>query len=135
MRKDYNLEKRKYVIAAALVAIVAIYVIRLFSLQVGDNDYKRFADSNAFQRKVLYPSRGFIYDRDGELLVYNQPAYDVMMIPREMRSLDTLDFCNTLGISVEQFERYIADMKDRRKNPGYSTYTPQVFMTRITRTR
>lgn len=131
MRKDYNLEKRKYVIAAALVAIVAIYVIRLFSLQVGDNDYKRFADSNAFQRKVLYPSRGFIYDRDGELLVYNQPAYDVMMIPREMRSLDTLDFCNTLGISVEQFERYIADMKDRRKNPGYSTYTPQVFMTQL----
>ncbi|MBO7318231.1 MAG: penicillin-binding protein 2, partial [Bacteroidales bacterium] len=95
MRKDYNLEKRKYVIAAAVVGIVAIYIIRLFSLQVGENDYKRNADSNAFQRKVLYPSRGFIYDRNGELLVYNQPAYDVMMIPREMRNLDTLDFCNT----------------------------------------
>ena len=131
MRKDYNLEKRKYVIAAAVVAIVVVYVVRLFSLQVGDNDYKRFADSNAFQRKVLYPSRGFVYDRNGELLVYNQPAYDVMMIPREMRSLDTLDFCNTLGISIEQFNRYMADMKDRRKNPGYSTYTPQVFMTQL----
>ncbi|MBQ6938355.1 MAG: penicillin-binding protein 2, partial [Muribaculaceae bacterium] len=131
MRKDYNLEKRKYVIAAAVLAVVAIYILRLFSLQVGDNDYKRYADSNAFQRKVLYPSRGFIYDRNGELLVYNQPAYDVMMIPREMRSLDTLDFCNTVGIDVEQFNRYMADMKDRRKNPGYSTYTPQVFMTQL----
>lgn len=118
-------------IAGAVLAIVAIYVVRLFSLQVGNNDYKRYADSNAFQRKMLYPSRGFIYDRNGELLVYNQPAYDVMMIPREMRNLDTLDFCNTLGITIEQFEQYIADMKNKRKNPGYSTYTPQVFMTQL----
>ena len=118
-------------IAGVVLAIVAIYVVRLFSLQVGNNDYKRYADSNAFQRKMLYPSRGFIYDRNGELLVYNQPAYDVMMIPREMRNLDTLDFCNTLGITIEQFEQYIADMKNKRKNPGYSTYTPQVFMTQL----
>lgn len=118
-------------IVATVLAVVAIYIVRLFSLQVCDNDYKRYADSNAFQRKVLYPSRGFIYDRNGELLVYNQPAYDVMMIPREVRGLDTLDFCNTLGITIEQFERCIADMKDRRKNPGYSTYTPQVFMTQL----
>ena len=131
MRKDYNLEKRKWVIAGAVLAVVAIYVVRLFMLQVGDNDYKRYADSNAFQRKILYPSRGFIYDRNGELMVYNQPAYDVMMIPREVRGLDTLDFCNTLGITIEQFEKYISDMKDRRKNPGYSTYTPQVFMTQL----
>ncbi len=131
MRKDYNLEKRKLVIGAAVLFVVAVYVVRLFSLQVCDNDYKQFADSNAFMRKILYPSRGFIYDRNGELLVYNQPAYDVMMTPREVQNLDTLDFCNTLGITVEQFERYIADMKDRRKNPGYSTYTPQVFMTQL----
>lgn len=131
MRKDYNLEKRKYVIGAAILLVVVIYILRLFSLQVGNSDYKRYADSNAFQRKVLYPSRGFIYDRNGELLVYNQPAYDVMMIPREVRDLDTLDFCNTLGIDIEQFNRYIADMKDSRKNPGYSSYTPQVFMTQL----
>ena len=118
-------------IAGAVLAVVAIYIVRLFMLQVGDNDYKRYADSNAFQRKILYPSRGFIYDRNGELMVYNQPAYDVMMIPREVRGLDTLDFCNTLGITIEQFEKFISDMKDRRKNPGYSTYTPQVFMTQL----
>lgn len=118
-------------IAAAILVVVAIYIARLFSLQVGDNDYKRYADSNAFQRKVLYPSRGFIYDRNGELLVYNQPAYDVMMIPREVRELDTIGFCNTLGITIEQFRQCIADMKDRRKNPGYSTYTPQALMTQL----
>ncbi len=84
MRKDYNLEKRKFVIAGALLVVMLIYVIRLFSLQVGDNDYKKFADNNAFLRKMLYPSRGFIYDRNGLLMVYNQPAYDVMMTPREV---------------------------------------------------
>lgn len=131
MRKDYNLEKRKFVIAGTLLVVVLVYVVRLFVLQVGDNDYKKFADSNAFLRKILYPSRGFIYDRNGELLVYNQPAYDVMMTPREVQPFDTLDFCNTLGITKEQFDRRLADMKDRRKNPGYSSYTPQIFMTQL----
>lgn len=131
MRKDYSLEKRKFVIAGTLLVVVLIYVMRLFVLQVGDNDYKKFADSNAFLRKILYPSRGFIYDRNGELLVYNQPAYDVMMTPREVLPFDTLDFCSTLGITREQFDRRLDDMKDRRKNPGYSSYTPQIFMTQL----
>lgn len=131
MRKDYNLEKRKFVIAGALLVVMLIYVIRLFSLQVGNNDYKKFADNNAFLRKMLYPSRGFIYDRNGQLMVYNQPAYDVMMTPREVLPFDTLDFCETLGITREQYDKRIADMKDRRKNPGYSSYTPQIFMTQL----
>jgi len=131
VRKDYNLEKRKFVIAGALLVVMLIYVIRLFSLQVGDNDYKKFADNNAFLRKMLYPSRGFIYDRNGQLMVYNQPAYDVMMTPREVLPFDTLDFCETLGITREQYDKRIADMKDRRKNPGYSSYTPQIFMTQL----
>ena len=131
MRKDYNLEKRKFVIAGALLVVMLIYVIRLFSLQVGDNDYKKFADNNAFLRKMLYPSRGFIYDRNGLLMVYNQPAYDVMMTPREVLPFDTIDFCETLGITREQYDKRIADMKDRRKNPGYSSYTPQIFMTQL----
>lgn len=118
-------------IAGTLLVVVLIYVMRLFVLQVGDNDYKKFADSNAFLRKILYPSRGFIYDRNGELLVYNQPAYDVMMTPREVLPFDTLDFCSTLGITREQFDRRLDDMKDRRKNPGYSSYTPQIFMTQL----
>lgn len=128
MRKDYKLEKRKYVIAGFFLFIVGIYLVRLFMLQVVETDYKHHADSNAYYRKILYPSRGFIYDRNGELLVYNQSAYDVMMIPREVENLDTLDFCNTLGIDIDFFNQCAKDVKDRRKNPGYSTYTPQVFI-------
>ena len=109
-----------------MTVVVLIYLVRLFTLQVLDNDYKRFADSNAFLKKIQYPSRGLIYDRNGKLLVYNQPAYDVMLIMREIQPFDTLDFCDVLGITKEQFLKRIADIKNRRLNPGYSSYVPQV---------
>ena len=131
MRKDYSLEKRKYVIGVFIVVVVAIYLVRLFNLQVVEIRYKDYADTNAFLKKAIYPSRGIIYDRNGKVVVYNQPAYDVMMIPRDVQEFDTLDFCNTLGITPEQFNKRIADMKDRRLNPGYSSYSPQTFLTHL----
>ena len=131
MRKDYRLEKRKYVVGGFIVLIVLIYIVRLFDLQVMDDRYKGFADSNAFMRKTLYPSRGMIRDRNEKLIVYNQPAYDVMLIPRNVTPFDTADFCRTLEITREQFDKRFRDMKDKRLNPGYSAYTPQKFITQI----
>ena len=78
--------------------VAIIYILRLFNLQLGDSKYKIYADNNAFLNKTVYPSRGLIYDRNGELIVYNQPAYDVMMIPRDVHEFDTIDFCHTLNI-------------------------------------
>ena len=72
--KNYNLEYRKYVIGGVATLIVVIYIIRLFMLQITSDDYKKSADSNAFLKKVEYPSRGAILDRNGKLLVYNQPS-------------------------------------------------------------
>jgi penicillin-binding protein 2 len=94
-------------------------------------DYKKNADSNAFLNKTQYPSRGVIYDRNGNLLVYNQPAYDVTLVMKEVGDLDTLDLCNTLNITPEYLVRRMAEIKDRRSNPGYSPYTHQVFMTQL----
>ena len=128
---EYGLNRRRFVIGGMVVVLFLIYVIRLFVLQVMDSDYKSFADSNAFLKKTQYPSRGLIYDRNDKLLVYNQPAYDVMLIMREVEPFDTLDFCQTLGITREEFDRRVVNMKDRRKNPGYSSYTPQTFMTQL----
>ncbi len=102
MRKDYNLEKRKYVIIGFISLIVLIYIVRLYNLQVGDNKYKAEADTNAFLRKAIYPSRGIIYDRNGNVVVFNRPAYDVMVIPRDIQEFDTLDFCNTLSLTPDQ---------------------------------
>ena len=128
MRKDYNLEKRKYIIGGFIILIAIIYIIRLFDLQVCDSKYKEYADSNAFLRKTQYPSRGLMYDRNGELVVYNQPAYDIMMIPRDVQEFDTLDLCSTLNITREQFNNRIYEMKH---SSGYSSYTPQKFITHL----
>ena len=128
MRKDYRLEKRKYVVGGFVVALALIFLIRLFELQVVDNRYKENADSNAFLRKTVYPSRGLIYDRNGELIVYNQPAYDVMMIPRDVQPFDTIDFCKTLQITREEFDYR---MKELRESPSYSSYSQQTFMSHL----
>lgn len=129
MRKDYNLEKRKYVIAGFIILISLIYITRLYSIQIDDDKYKNSADNNAFLRKTIYPSRGIIYDRNGELVVFNQPAYDVVMIPRDVEPFDTLDFCSTINITPEDFKKKWEDLK---KKPGYSTYTPQTLLTQLT---
>lgn len=131
MRKNYNLEKRKYVISGFIIVIAIIYLIRLFGLQINNDKYKEYADSNAFLKKTIYPSRGIIYDRNGELIVYNQPAYDVMIIPRDVQGFDTLDFCKTLNITKEDLLKRITDMKDRTINPGYSSYTPQRLISHL----
>lgn len=130
--KDYNLENRRYVIGGVAIVIVFIYLVRLFTLQLMSDDYKKNADSNAFLKKVEYPSRGAITDRNGKLLVYNQPAYDIMVVMNEESGrLDTLDFCQSLGITKEFFIKRMNDIKDRRKNPGYSRFTQQLFMSQL----
>jgi len=127
----YTLENRRYIIGGTVVVLIFIFIVRLFILQVLDNDYKAWADSNAFLKKTIHPSRGMVYDRYGNLLVFNQPAYDVMLIMREVQPFDTLDFCNTVGITKEIFDKRIAEIKNRKLNPGYSSYVPQTFMNQL----
>ena len=129
---DFSLEKRRFVIAGVTVLIVVVYIIRLFSLQVTSDDYKKSADSNAFLKKIDYPSRGVITDRNGKLLVFNQPAYDIMVVMNEtVDRLDTLAFCEAIGISREEFDQRMAAIKDRSRNPGYSRFTQQIFMSQL----
>ena len=130
MRRLDN-EYRKFIIGGIALFMVLSYIARLAYLQLSDEEYKVRAESNAFLNNVIFPSRGAIYDRNGELLVYNQPAYDIMVIMREVQNLDTLDFCKTVGITKKMFDERMALIKDRNKNPGYSTYTQQLFMAQI----
>lgn len=130
--KSYNLENRRFVIGGVALAIVLVYIIRLFTIQLLSDDFKKNADSNAFLKKIDYPSRGAIYDRNGKLMVYNQPSYDIMVVMNEAKGhIDTLELCNALGISKEYFVKRMDDIKDRRKNPGYSRFTEQLFMTQL----
>ena len=130
--KEYELENRRFVIAGIATLIVVVYIIRLFSLQITSDDYKKSADSNAFLKKIDFPSRGVITDRNGQLLVFNQPAYDIMVVMNEAKDrLDTMEFCDALGITREEFDHRMATIKDRSRNPGYSRFTEQVFKNQL----
>ena len=125
-----SLYRRKYFIGGIAVLVVFSFIIRLFFLQVIDQSTKEKAENNAQLRQTIYPSRGLIYDRNGELLVANQPIYEVTMVVREMTKVqfDTLGLCGALRITREEFEARMLEMTDRKKNRGYSRYSPQIFM-------
>ena len=132
MKGDYELENRRYVIGGVAIVIVVIYLLRLLSLQILSDDYKKNADSNAFLKKVEFPARGVISDRNGKLMVYNQHSYDLMVVMNEEKDhLDTLEFCEALGITKEDFIKRMDEIKDRSKNPGYSRFTQQLFMSQL----
>ncbi|MBQ7191430.1 MAG: penicillin-binding protein 2 [Paludibacteraceae bacterium] len=124
---------RSYIIGGIVVAVAAVFICRLFYLQVIDRSTVGKSESNALVKQTVYPSRGMIYDRRGELLVYNRPVYDVMMVMREMgKEFDTVAFCRTMHISEQTFNERMQTMSNRRKNPGFSRYTPQPFLNLLT---
>lgn len=131
MQHNFELEKRRFVIGGLVLLIFLVYVVRLFQLQIVDDKYKGMARNNAFLTRTIYPARGQIYDRNDKLLVYNQPAYDLVVTMREVVDLDTLDLCNTLGYTLEEFNDRMADIKNIARNPGYSSYTQQTFATQL----
>jgi len=125
-------QNRKFIVAAILIVVILIYIVRFFSLQViRGEEFGSIAGRNARLYKTLHPPRGMIFDRNGELLVYNKPAYDVMVITRGIQNLDTLEFCRILGIDREFFDTRMNEIRDRRRNRGFSPHTPQVFMTQL----
>ena len=130
--KDHKFESRKFILAGVVISVLAIYVARLFCIQLGNEDYKTLAESNAYYTKTVYPARGHMYDRNGKLLVYNQPSYDITFIPREAKDVNVDELCNALGITREEYDERLKRVKNRRYNPGYSTYTEQEFMTLLT---
>lgn len=131
MKRDYKLEKRKYTIGGIVVLIVLVFIIRLFSLQIMSDDYKRNADSNALLQRVKYPPRGLIYDRFGRLLVFNQPAYDITVVMKEVVKFDTLELATALGVPKDFLVKRFRDIRNRNINPGYSRYTHQVLLTQL----
>lgn len=102
-----------------------VFLIRLFRLQVLDATYKQYATNNVLREVVQYPARGLIYDRNGELLVYNKPAYDLLITPREVDRFDTTLFCQLLKISKEELETGIQSAKK------YSRYKPSILIKQI----
>lgn len=134
MAKDLNTDKRVYILASIVLVIVLVYILQLFNLQILSSDYKESAAGNAFLNRTIYPQRGIITDRNGELLVTNQPTFDIVYIPREVLPFDTLDFCTTVGFTVDEFKKRVRDIRylsNGRANPSYSSYTLQTLLTQL----
>ena len=120
---------RKFLLPFIILFTTIVIILRLFFLQVFYHDENTSGiDNIAIETVYDYPERGYIYDRNGELLVSNQPAYDVMVIPSEVKNLDTLELCSLLELSKADFTDKLQKAKD------YSRKKPSVIVHQLSNT-
>jgi penicillin-binding protein 2 len=116
---------RKALLPIIVIVATILLLARLFYLQIIDDTFKLKSDNNAIKIQYDYPERGYIYDRNGKLLVANQPSYDIMVIPKDLKNIDTLEFCRLLNITKESYKTIIAKAK------VYSPRLPSVFLPQL----
>lgn len=123
MSNQYS--SRSSVVKILFGVVGIIFVLRLSGLQIFNREYKDLADKQALRNLTQYPARGYIYDRNGQLLVHNEAVFDLMVIPRMIKGLDTNYFCKKVGITREDFDERI------QKARNYSPYSASIFMKQI----
>lgn len=116
-----TLASRRQSLIAIFLVVGFVFIIRLFYLQVIDESYKNSAQNNVLRYVTQYPARGLIYDRNGQLLVYNEAVYDLMVMPSQVTQMDTVEFCRLLDISLEGFRERLKKAKE------YSRFKPSMF--------
>jgi penicillin-binding protein 2 len=116
---------RKALLPLIIIIATSLLLIRIFYLQVVNDTFKLQSENNAIKIKYDYPERGYIYDRYGKLLVANQPSYDIMVIPRDIKKIDTSEFCILLNITKEYFDERMTKAK------VYSPRLPSVFLPQL----
>ena len=119
------LDKRRYIVQGAFILVGLVFLIKLFALQIIDKSYSFKAERNIIQEIIEYPFRGLIYDRNKKLVVYNDPIYDLMVVPKDVYIQDTAAFCELLGITPEVFDEKMQLAK------GYSSVKPSQFLQKI----
>lgn len=116
---------RKNIIQLVIIMVAIVFLIKLFSIQVLDSKYAQAAASNIIHKEIDYPYRGIIFDRNGELIAYNTPQYNLMVIPNDVNQLDTVRFCNIFQIEREEFDD---KMKAARR---FSVVQPSIFLKQL----
>jgi penicillin-binding protein 2 len=116
---------RKALLPSVVIIAASLLLLRIFYLQVIDDSFKLKSENNAIKIKYDYPERGYVYDRNGKLLIANQPSYDIMVVPKDVKNIDTLEFCSLLDISKEFF------IKKINKAKVYSPMLPSVFLPQL----
>ncbi len=123
--RTYN--SRKYVVIFVFVIIGLLFIIRLFYIQIINKKYVLSATNNVLRYVTQYPARGLVYDRNGKLLVFNEAAYDLMVVPKQVKIIDTNELCSLIGIDIESFEKKI------KKARTYSPYRASIFQEQISK--
>ncbi|MBS0000804.1 MAG: peptidoglycan glycosyltransferase [Cyclobacteriaceae bacterium] len=118
-------DHRKVFIRLSVVLVGLIFIIKLFTIQVLSDNYERAAEGNILQRIIEYPYRGLVYDRNGKLLVVNNPIYDLMVVPMEVKIKDTVSFCQLFNIDKETLIKKYQEVRN------YSVIKPSVFIKQI----
>ena len=117
--------RRKYIIISLIIVASLLLIVKLFIIQIAEDTYRLSADNNVLRYVTQYPARGLIYDRNGKLIVFNQAAYDLMVIPAQTGKMDTTLFCSELGITKDILrERLMSAV-------SYSRRAPSVFLKQI----
>ena len=116
---------RKVLLPTIIIVSALLILARLFYLQIIDESLKLKSDNNAIKILYEYPERGYIYDRNGTLIVANQPSYDIMVTPKDVKNIDTLELCKLLNITKADFIRIV------EKARVYSPRLPSVFLPQL----
>jgi penicillin-binding protein 2 len=122
-----TLESRKFVFFTLFIIVGLAFIIKLFLLQVVQVQYKLSADNNVLRYVTQYPPRGVVFDRNGKLMVFNEAAYDLLIVPKQVTAFDTLEFCRLLDITVEEVRQNI------RKARNYSMFKPSIFLEQLSK--
>lgn len=122
-----TLESRKFVFFTLFIIAGLAFIIKLFLLQVVQVQYKLSADNNVLRYVTQYPPRGVVFDRNGKLMVFNEAAYDLLIVPKQVTAFDTLEFCRLLDITVEEVRQNI------RKARNYSMFKPSIFLEQLSK--
>ncbi|WP_010254567.1 penicillin-binding protein 2 [Myroides injenensis] len=118
---------RKYLLPIIIATVTIVILARLFYLQVMDDTYIKKSENNALKIVYEYPERGYVFDRNGKLLIANQPSYDIMVVPREVKDIDTLALCNLLDVTREEFDTKLLKAKK------YSPRLPSIFLPQLSK--
>lgn len=123
--KATTFSNRKSTLFTMFILIGVVFLMRLFYLQIIDDSSVFYANRNALRYVIQHPARGIIYDRNGKLMTYNEATYDLMVVPNQVKQLDTLDLCKILGLTIE-------DVRARlEKANSYSRFSSSIFEKQI----
>ena len=113
---------RRFVLQYVIIGVIAIFIARLFYLQIIDKDYQQLAKSNVLRQITVFPARGLVRDRNGKLIIDNQKEYDLWIVPGQVKDVDTPGFCDLVGMSDTLFRETL------QKAAAYSKYKPSLFV-------